>query len=278
MAKIIVTHNGPDPDAITAVWLIQRYFPGWDEAKYEFVPAGKTYRGAPPDDDPEIIHVDTGLGKYDHHQNNEISSATKKVFEEIVKTCKLEKNKLEALKRLVEVTNEVDNGRDITWPEAEMDRSEFMPHAFLNYFCGGTDSDTEKIKFGKKMLEMIYQSFKNKVKAEKELIEGIAFRTRWGKGILVETENDNVLSLGEKKGYSIVAKKSPETGHLRIYSRWDRGVDLSRAYEMVREEDPQATWYLHPSRCLLLNGSRKDPKTIPTTLSAKKIIAILKKA
>jgi hypothetical protein len=161
MSKIIVTHNGPDPDAFTAVWLIQRFFSGWDEASYEFVPAGQTFRGAPPDSDPDIIHVDTGLGKYDHHQNRELSSATKKVFEEIKVNNNLETIKLEALERLVEVVNEIDNGRDVTWPEAALDRSEFMLHAFITYFDNSEDSDTEKIKFGKKILEMIYQALKN---------------------------------------------------------------------------------------------------------------------
>jgi len=278
MTKIIVTHAGPDTDAIAAAWLIQRFFPGWEEVKYEFVSAGQTFRGAPPDSDPEIIHIDTGLGKFDHHQNHQISSAAQKVFEEVKKISHLEKKRLLALERLVGVINDIDNGRDITWFEAETDRSEFMPHVFLNYFDGGDKSDTEKMKFGMKILEMVYLSMKSKVDAEKEILSGISFKTQWGKGIAIETENDNVLSLGEKKGFSVVAKKSPGTGHLRIYSRWDRGVDLTKAYEMFIEKDTLATWYLHPSKCLLLNGSRKNPSTVPTNLSLKEIIAILKKA
>lgn len=278
MAKIIVTHYGPDIDAIAAVWLVQRFFLGWEKASYGFVSAGETFRGAPADGDPEIIHVDTGLGKYDHHQDHVKSSATQKVFEEIKKNYRLEKNKLEALERLVGVINEIDNGRDISWAEASTDRSEFLPQAFLNYFENGEKTDEEKIKLGGKILEMIYLAFRSKVEAEKDLGKGQNFKTRWGKGVLVETENDNVLIIGEKKGYSLVAKKSPSSGHLRVYSRWDRDVDLTKAYEMISKKDPNATWYLHPSKCLLLNGSRKNPKTVPTVLSAKEIISILKKA
>lgn len=278
MAKIIVTHAGPDIDAITAIWLIQRFIPGWEEAKYEFVSAGQTFRGAPPDDDPEIIHVDTGLGKFDHHQSRELSSASQKVFEEIKKSARLERKRLLALERLVTVINDIDNGRDITWLEAETDRGEFMPYVFLNYFDGSNNADTEKVKFGLKILEMVYSAMKSKVDAEKELLSGTPFKTQWGKSIAIETENDNVLSMGEKKGFSVVAKKSPGTGHLRIYSRWDRGVDLTKAYEMFMEKDTMATWYLHPSKCLLLNGSRKNPSTIPTNLTLKEIIMILKKA
>ena len=38
--KIIVTHNSPDWDAITAVWLIKRFLPNWENAEVQFVPAG----------------------------------------------------------------------------------------------------------------------------------------------------------------------------------------------------------------------------------------------
>ena len=65
--KIIVTHINPDQDAISSVWLVKRFFPGWDKAEVKFVPAGKTLNSNSPDNDPEIIHVDTGLGKFDHH-------------------------------------------------------------------------------------------------------------------------------------------------------------------------------------------------------------------
>ena len=48
-------------------------FPGWDKAEVKFVPAGKTLNSNPPDVDPEIIHVDTGLGKFDHHTTGDKS-------------------------------------------------------------------------------------------------------------------------------------------------------------------------------------------------------------
>jgi hypothetical protein len=75
--KTVVTHIGPDLDAITSVWLVKTYFPGWEEAHMAFVPAGTTLRGEPPDSDPEIIHVDTGFGDFDHHQTDEDTCAAK---------------------------------------------------------------------------------------------------------------------------------------------------------------------------------------------------------
>ena len=69
--KIIVTHFSPDLDAITSIWLIKKFLPGWQDAEVQFAPAGKALDNRSPDENPDIIHVDTGLGKFDHHQSNE---------------------------------------------------------------------------------------------------------------------------------------------------------------------------------------------------------------
>src|SRR4029079_6193017 len=76
--KIIVTHTAPDLDAVTSVWLLKRFLPGWEEAKVEFVPAGSRRQGTKPGpeveepiekyNEDEVIHVDTGIGRLDHHQ------------------------------------------------------------------------------------------------------------------------------------------------------------------------------------------------------------------
>ena len=39
--KIVVTHTSPDMDAITSVWLIKKFLPGWETATVRFVPAGE---------------------------------------------------------------------------------------------------------------------------------------------------------------------------------------------------------------------------------------------
>ena len=84
--KTIVTHIGPDLDAITSIWLAKTFLPAWEEASLAFVPAGSTLEGKPPDDNPEILHVDTGFGRFDHHQTNADTCASILVYEEIKKT------------------------------------------------------------------------------------------------------------------------------------------------------------------------------------------------
>ena len=275
MAKIIVTHAGPDLDALTSIWLLRRFLPGWERAKVNFVTAGETFRGAPPDADPEIVHVDTGFGRLDHHQKKEYNSAANLCLGKISKERDLKKVDREALKRLVVVVTEIDNGRDISWPETRSDRYEFMPHIFLINMPTGPDL----VDLAMIVLDKIFQALKNKIRAEKTLKEeGQVCRTRWGKAVAVATGNDQVLQEGQREGFVLIAKQDPKSGHLRIYGRFDKKVDLTRAYKEVKKKDPAATWYLHTSCCLLLNGSRHNPKMVPTKLSLDEIISILKKA
>ena len=87
--KIVVTHDSPDMDAITSVWLIRRFLPNWDQAMLKFVPAGERFKNIKYQisniknpiekmGEDEVIHVDTGMGPLDHHQtaDEEISAAS----------------------------------------------------------------------------------------------------------------------------------------------------------------------------------------------------------
>src|SRR3989344_3796508 len=103
--KTIVTHIGPDLDAIASVWLVKTFWPGWEEAEITFVPAGAPPNKMEPDSDPEIIHVDTGFGKFDHHQTDADTCASMLVYAEVVKLHGPDP----ALERMMAVINDVDH-------------------------------------------------------------------------------------------------------------------------------------------------------------------------
>ena len=88
--------------------------------------------------------------------------------------------------------------------------------------------------------------------------------------------NEEVLWQGEIEGFCLVVRKDPETGAVRIYARYDRPVDLSAAYKKFKALDPQAGWFLHASKKLLLNQSSVNPQMQPTKLSLETIIQVLK--
>jgi hypothetical protein len=82
-------------------------------------------------------------------------------------------------------------------------------------------------------------------------------------------------------GYELVVRKDPRKGYVRIKAlpnkdKQDKGIDLTLAYEKLRKMDPDATWFLHINKKMLLNGTPKNPKMKPTKLSLSDIIEALK--
>jgi len=277
----IVTHNNPDLDAVISCWLLKRFLPGWEEAGIDYCEPKSTIDKKPVDSNPNILHVDVADGKLDHHQTSEKTSAAALVFEFIENKLKekgmdFKELDREALVELVKVATEIDNARDLVWSESSELKTHFYLHNLISGVRGMGRSDEETMGFGFLALDAALHEMKKAIDARQELKKGIEFESPWGKSIAVETGNDNVLWEGERTGYSVVIRKDQDNGSVRIYSRWDRGVDLTKAYEEIKKKDKGADWFLHSSKVLLLNGSQMR-KMKPTRLNLEEIINLLKK-
>ncbi|MBI2010008.1 MAG: hypothetical protein HYS86_02390 [Candidatus Chisholmbacteria bacterium] len=285
MSKTIVTHLNPDLDALTAVWLLKR-FGGEEfvEARLAFIPAGETYRGVAVDSDPEVVHVDVGLGKFDHHQVDMRTSAAELVYQSLGKE-KPELTEDEALKRLVAIVVDIDYGAgDLSYPEAASDRYAMLFNerqiigGWYRVFPGQSDKIAE---LGLTVLDGVYESLRGKVVAEGEFERAKEFETQWGKGIGMETAEREFGTLAFARGYTVVVTKDPEGGNVRVKAREKQGgkrIDLTPLYNSVREKDPEADWYFHVSRKMLLNGSRVNPKMKASRLTLAQVIALLQHA
>ena len=288
--KIVVTHTSPDMDAITSVWLIRKSLPNWTEAVVKFVPAGERLRSDKKQmtsdkknpiekiGEDEVIHVDTGLGPLDHHQTASDKVCGASLAFDFVKEH-ITKHNVEAVERMVRVIVDVDHFKEVFRKDPLADYHEFDLAGILDglklQFPG---LDDYYVEFVSKCLDAVLHEFENRIWAEKEIEEnGIKFETKKGTGMGFETINDSVVKLAQKMGYAIVVRKDPRKGYVRVKVRPDSQIDLTLAYEKFKKIDPSATWYLHISKKMLLNGSVKNPKMKPTTLSLEKIIEVLKK-
>lgn len=297
--KIIVTHSSPDLDGITSIWLIKKFLQGWENAEIKFVSAGERLgeRGpATPSypieqiDGDEVIHVDTGMGFFDHHQfyNTSVSSAS--LVWEFVKVQSPQfkvqndktKTKTLAIDRIIKLIVEMDHFKEVYWENPIADYHELSLLGIqdgLKLQMPG--SDNYYVEFLSKCLDALLHNFENRVWAETEISEnGIEFKTKWGKGIAIETINDSILQLAQKMGYVVVVRKDPRKGFVRIKAKpsgrnQKEDVDLTVVYEKLKKMDPEATWYLHVSKKMLLNGTSKNPKMKPTTLCLDDIIKVL---
>lgn len=282
--KIVVTHSSPDMDAITSAWLVKKFLPGWENSTVKFVPAGDRINGNKNATDviekigeDEVIHVDTGLGPLDHHQ-----TASDKVCGASLAFDFVKKNiadpKLSAVERMVRVIVDIDHFKEVFRKDPLADYHEFDLAGILDGLkLQLPGQDDYYVEFVSKCLDAVLHEFENRIWAEKEIADnGKKFETRFGKGIGFETINDSVVKLAQKMGYAIAARKDPRKGYVRIKVRPDSKIDLTLAFEKLKKIDPDATWYLHVSKKMLLNGSVKNPKMKPTTLSLEKIIKVLK--
>ncbi|MCL5432793.1 MAG: hypothetical protein M1524_01610 [Patescibacteria group bacterium] len=296
--KIVVTHTSPDLDAITSVWLIRKFLPGWDTAQVKYVQAGEKLNNVNTNDPiekngtDEIIHVDTGLGALDHHQIKDQNVSAASLSWEFIKNKNPEfigevseriKDKIAAIDRMVKIVVEIDHFREVFWKDAVEDNQEFTLSEILEGLkLSKPDSDDYYLDFGIKALDAVLANFENRVWAEKEIEKnGSEFQTSFGKAIGFETLNDSVLKLAQRMGYVLVVRKDPRKGYVRIKTLppktpEDKGIDLTLAYEKLKKMDPEATWYLHVSGKMLLNGTTKNPNMRPTKLSLDDIVKVLK--
>lgn len=298
--KIVVTHTSPDWDAITSVWLIKRYLAGWQDAEVQFVPAGQRLNNMQlkaeneESNDPiervgddEIIHVDTGLGPLDHHQTQDTQvSAASRTWDYVRDQVSEGKDSFtqqhqDALSRVVNFVVETDHFKEVFWEEASADYHEFTILGLLEgYKQIHPNQDTKYVDFGFECLHALTATFENRIWAEKEIAEkGVRFETRFGAAMGFETINDTVLKLAQKMGYVMVVRKDPRKGYVRIKALpvhgENKGADLTLAYEQLKKIDPDATWFLHVSKKMLLNGTPKNPKMRPTKLKLGDIIKVL---
>lgn len=288
--KTIVTHLAPDVDAVSSVWLLKRFLNGWGEADVTFVPAGKTLNGETVDSDPEILHVDTGMGVMDHHQTDEDTCAAKRTLEYISENKQpaspadrqITNNKKhfpdEALVRMVDVINDIDHFREAYYPNPAADFYNFGLVSTLDGLNILYGHEPHKIlEFALTALDGIYKQFQNKVWAEEEIQnKGIYFETKQGNGIALETVNDEAIRTAQLQGKTIALRKDPKKKFVRIKALPESAVDLAASYEKLKKLDPAATWFLHASHKMVLNGSMKNPESRPSKLELKEIIEVIK--
>jgi hypothetical protein len=279
--KTIVTHYAPDVDAISSVWLIKRFLNGWADANLAFVSAGKTLNNDMVDCDPEILHVDTGMGILDHHQTDEDTCAARRVLEYLVDHRDEVRGHHfpdEALVRMVDVINDIDHFREVYYPRPEAD---FYDFGFVAMLDGlkllHPDDHVKLVEFGMMALDGIFKQFQNKVWAEEEIQKiGVVFDSPWGKGIGMETVNDEALRIAQRNGYMVAIRKDPKKGFVRMKALPDSAADFTDTWKRLKEKDPHATWFLHASKKMILNGSMKNPESHPSTLTLGEIIDVLR--
>lgn len=292
--KYIVTHTSPDLDAITSVWVIKRFLNGWENAGVKYVQAGDRinleWAKISPEDylEPiekiekdEVIHVDTGLGALDHHQTQSDKVCGASLSWDFVKNQTDNKIKPEttfAVDRMIKVIIGNDHFKNVYWPDPTADYHEFDLEGILEGLKYQNPRQNDLYtEFIMKCLDAILHNFENRIWAENEIKDkGQEINNKFGKVLAIETMNDSTIKLAQIMGFDLVIKKDPRLGNVRIKASPKAKIDLTAFYEELKKADPKASWFLHVSKKMLLNGSGKNTKAVPSKLSLSDIIQMLK--
>jgi hypothetical protein len=282
---LIVTHHAPDLDAIAATWILKKFdSQHFADAQIAFVSPGDTISQTELDElgvqVHEVTYVDTGFGKFDHHQSEralERICATSLVYDYV---CEVHPDLKEdpALVAIVELTNQVDHFEEVFWPEAQSARHLFMIQELIRgHEYTDPHNDDSQLHFGFQCLENAYASLTQHFKAL-EIIskKGKELEIKGGRALVLLTRNDDTIKVAQKQGYVLVARKDPNLGHIRIKARPDAPFNLDELEKKITKADQKGTWFYHGSGKMLLNGSLKNPNQIPSSLTYEQLIVLIK--
>ncbi len=285
--KVIATHHAPDLDAIGATWMLKRFdSQHYATAKVAFVDPGSTITAQEALEHDatldEVTHVDTGLGEFDHHQperGHQRISASSLVYDHV---CKVHPDLKQdrALAELSAFITDIDHFGEINWPEAEHLRYALMIHELIRGIeFTDPHNDESQLHFGMTCLDSAYATLTLRIKAEEIIAtEGTTFDLPFGACLALETSNDDTIKVAQKKGFSLVVRKDPKLGNIRIKLRPDTKADLKAVHEKVLLKDTKGSWYYHPSGKMLINGSRKHRNQTASPLKLTEITDIIKES
>lgn len=277
MSKLIVTHIHPDLDAIMSSWLLVRFNqPQYGDAKFEFVPAPHTYKDLSPDNDPNVIHVDVGGGKFDHHKAGGFSTcAARLVYDELI-ALKLVNAEDESLKTLINIAYEVDTFADCYWPGTDHPRMAMMLHEIIPALHRLQTHDNEAVlRMVFVYLDGVYQRLKDWQKGKEAVNEGTEFESAWGKGIIVTTAADDVSKTAQKMGYDIVVISDTNKGYLKIKTAPGVRLPLKAIYDKICLAENPERWVYHNSGHMLFSGSDKGEFKERTTLHLNDLLEMI---
>ncbi len=276
MAKILVTHINPHLDDIAASWLFKKFHPEYKDGEIKFISAsikGSTIDGQPVDQNPDILHFGVGRGKYDEHKGDIGKCATSLVWDEIVKEGLAPEDEIEkrSYEELVEWNTLID-----TAALPQMPYEEFSVPSFIRPLSGNPDDSLAAQLLGEQILDRILRVLISKNKVKKDWANRIEFDTNMGKGALLQSDDASRsiirgLAHEQSQSYAIYLMIRPRAKSVEYFTDHPE-VELTNLDVKIRELDPEASWYLHHSKKMLLCGAKAAPDGVPSKLSQEQLI------
>lgn len=265
--KTIVGHLAPDLDCLTAIWLLMR-FGGGEHADLYFVAAGHTLEDQPVDWCTDVLHVDTGGGRYDHHHTADATlSAAELVRREVIPNDT-------AIERMVQQVTQIDHA------QMRPDRRSLsftITDLIAGYNVIYPNCPEQVVRAMLPNLDALYEHERRQSRFRHAFHDRYEFQTRWGLGIAVESAEGGSSTLAFQRGAVLFAYRDRH-GYMGITAPRTSDVDLQPVFRRLQTVDAEADWYLHPTHRLLLCGTPKAPVDHTSRLSLAELVDVLSEA
>lgn len=270
--KTLVTHIRPHLDDICAMWLLKRFDPEQKEARMEFITTDKN--GGARRDGADVTCVGVGRGRFDEHKGDVGDCSTTLVYKEILRLHTPEPEDQAALKKIVDWVLAVDTGK----LKGEKWQQFSIPSVFDGYFESNERDSLAMTEFGFQILDSLLVATRGEVGVARDWAERMEFDTPWGRGAALVSDRRQVDGYAYERGYAIVALVNRAGNYHTIRANANSDADLTAAYEALTAREPQASWYFHHSKKMLICGGTGGTAAVhPSRLTLRELAALIKK-
>lgn len=267
----LVTHARPHLDDVAALWLLQRFHPGMGQLPIQFIPISPN---AKSEISETALAVGIGRGQFDEHKGDIGECAASLVWKWLVEQPSVELSDIRksALSRMVEWVRQEDLGQlnHVAWREWSIT----IP--IENYWTVTNGDNQQVYELGAKILDGALVYFEGLAQLDEDWKAHQEFSTQWGAAVALESSAAGVSQRVYGSGAVLVVQIDPQNGSRQFRADAGKGVDLTEIYEKLRLMEPDASWFLHHSKQLLLCGSRSATVFTPSKLTLSEMIDLVK--
>jgi hypothetical protein len=248
--KTIVTHIRPHLDEVLAIWLLRRYLPEeYKDAGIEFIPTDEG--GGKRDDDPDKVYVGVGRGEFDEHKGDLYDCAASLIFKHLLgKGVKIADLELRGLAKLVEHVREGDIGLQHKVPNRT-----FAIQSILAYHRRAAGrGDQEVMNMGFEICDALLLSQMDVATLEEDWDKRIEFESIYGPAVAYASSARDADAFAYQHGFDLVIYISKERNYHNIRAYAGSEIDLSPIYLQLKQVEPNAGWFLHHSKRMLICG------------------------
>jgi hypothetical protein len=268
--KTLVTHVRPHLDDICAMWLMLRYASEARGAKLEFIVTNAV--GGKVKDDPDYIYIGVGRGKYDEHKGDVGQCATTLVFNDLKGRATWDDIERRALERIVAWVLEEDTGK-----LSDIPYREFSVPLILQGEYAVTDRDSKAVtELGIRILDALFSTQKNMVRLDDDWAQRIEFDSRFGRAVAMSSFAREVENHAYAKGFDLVVFVNPDMTYHNIRAKAGTAIDLTSVHEDLKKREPEAGWYFHHSKKMLICGGELAPDVKPSKLTLEQMIELVR--